>query len=294
MIYTTVNITDIPKKNMHSNKISVFGSSGFIGSNFVKMFSDETICVNRESNKSVTNNILYLISTTHNYHIFDDPKLDINTNLCKFIDVLESFRINNPDGIFNFVSSWFVYGMNCSMNTKETDFCDPRGFYSITKRTAEQLLICYCETFNLKYRILRLTNIIGENDKNASLKKNAIQYMIDLLKENKTVKIYDNGTHIRDPMHVYDACKAIKSVILNAPPNEIVNISNSQPISIKEIIDYSNKKLNSKSEIQSINPPDFHKIVQVKNVCLNNDKLVSYGYKPSINTYESLDTLLKR
>ena len=61
--------------------------------------------------------------------------------------------------------------MNASLDTKESDYCDPTGFYSITKRAAEQLIISYCNTFNLKYRILRLTNIIGENDKKVSSQK---------------------------------------------------------------------------------------------------------------------------
>lgn len=285
---------DILDQIMINDKISIFGSSGFIGSNFVKLFPTSVVQISKESNISSTDNVLYFISTTHNYHIFDNPYLDIETNLNKLISVLEEFRKNNKTGVFNFISSWFVYGMNCTLDTKESDYCIPTGFYSITKRAAEQMLICYCETYNINYRILRLTNIIGENDANASLKKNAIQYMIDLLKKDKLVKLYDGGSHIRDPMHVHDACRAIHNVLQNAPVNEIINISNSKPISIKEIIDYSKEKLNSNSVIESINQPEFHKVVQVKNVCLNNNKLLSYGYKSQINTYEALDTILVR
>jgi len=293
-MYTLDIYIDIIKKIMQQNKISIFGGSGFIGNNFIKLYPNKCIQIDKTSNISKSNEILYFISTTHNYNIFDNPHLDINTNLNKLIDVLEEFKKNNPDGIFNFISSWFVYGLNCSLDTKETDYCDPTGFYSITKRAAEQMLICYCNTFNIKYRIIRLTNVIGANDQKASLKKNAIQYMLELLKENKPVKIYDNGEHIRDPMHVFDACHAINTIIKNAPTNEIINVSNTNPISIKTIIDYSKNKLNSTSQIESIDPPYFHKVVQVKNVCLNSDKLLSLGYKPSINIYDALDDLLIR
>lgn len=256
------------------------------------MYPSESIAIARSENKPMSSDVLYFISTTHNYYIFEKPHEDIDTNLNKLIDVLEAFRLNNPDGVFNFISSWFVYGMNCTMDTKESDYPDPTGFYSITKRAAEQMIICYCNTYNLKYRILRMTNIIGEGDKGVSAKKNALQYMIGLLKKNEPVKLYDNGSNIRDFMHVDDACRAIHKCISNSPTNTTVNISNREPMTIGELIRYSKEKLGSTSELISIEPPHFHKVVQVNNVCLNNDKLLSYGYTPSINTIEAVDRIL--
>jgi nucleoside-diphosphate-sugar epimerase len=247
----------------------------------------------KEQNEPESDNILYFVSTVHNYNIFTEPHKDINTNLNKLIDVLEACRAKNNDMVFNFVSSWFVYGMNCTMDTNESVPCDPTGFYSITKRAAEQMLICYCNTFGLKYRILRLTNIIGEGDMKASPKKNAVQHMIGLLKKNETVNLYNNGSNIRDFMYVEDTCRALKCCIDNSPTNEIINISNRDPHSIGSIIRYSKEKLGSSSELISIEAPHFHKVVQVQDVCLNNDKLLSYGYKPSINTFEAVDRILE-
>ena len=271
---------------------SIYGSTGFIGSRFMDMYPQESISIPRSQNKPMSTDVVYFISTAHNYYIFEKPHLDIDTNLNKLIDVLEEFRLNNPDGVFNFISSWFVYGMNSTMNTKESDYPDPRGFYSITKRTAEQMLICYCDTHKLKYRILRMTNIIGEGDKGVSTKKNALQYMMGLLKKNEPVKLYDNGENIRDYMHVDDACRAINLCVTNSPTNTITNISNRQPVTIGELVRYSKKKMGSTSEIHSIETPASHKVVQYVEVCLNNDKLLSYGYTPSINTIEAVDRIL--
>lgn len=182
--------------------------------------------------------------------------------------------------------------MNCSLDTKETDHCDPRGFYSITKRAAEQMLICYCNTFDINYRIMRMTNIIGGGDIKASSKKNALQYMINLLKRGDEVRLYDGGSNIRDFMSVIDACRAISVCMHNSPVNEILNISNSEPVTIGEVIHYCRDKLKSQSKIVSIEPPQFHKVVQVKDVCLNNDKLKNCGYIPSTHTFEAVDSLL--
>lgn len=273
--------------------ISIYGSTGFIGGRYSQMYSNAVVPVERDQNAPHSKDVLYFISTTHNYNIFTEPYKDIDTNLTKLISVLEECRKTDPNTVFNFVSSWFVYGMNCTLDTKETTVCDPRGFYSITKRAAEQMLACYCQTFGMKYRILRLTNIIGETDFGVSAKKNAVQHMIGLLKRNEPVKLYDDGSNIRDFMYVDDACRAIDVSIRNAPMNEIINISNSEPVSIGEIICYSKDKLGSQSELISIETPHFHQVVQVKDVCLNNEKLRSYGYEPSIHTMEGIDRILK-
>lgn len=276
-----------------NNGISVFGSTGFIGKRFCEINRTNCFRIDREDNRAKSDDVLYLISTTHNYNIFDKPFLDIETNLTKLIEVLENYRISGRKGIFNFVSSWFVYGMNATLDTKEEDICDPRGFYSITKRAAEQMLICYCETHGIKYRILRLTNIIGESDERVSSKKNAIQYMIGQLVEGNTVKLYDGGNVIRDFMYVDDACRAIKICLENAPPNQTVNISNNDPTTIKAVIERIHEKIESSSILEHVATPSFHKLVQIKDISLNNGKLLSYGYKQNTSLETAFDLILE-
>jgi nucleoside-diphosphate-sugar epimerase len=210
------------------------------------------------------------------------------------IDVLDTCRKSNLGNItFNYVSSWFVYGKTNELPANENSICNPTGFYSITKRAAEQLLISYCQTFNINYRIFRLTNIIGVDDKKVSKKKNALQYMINCLKTNDTISLYDGGVRIRDYMDVYDACRAMKIAMDNSDVNQIVNISNSEPNKIGDLIYYAKEKLNSKSIIQTIPSSDFHKIVQIEDMWLDNKKLLSYGYKKEYSAIQAIDKILE-
>ena len=160
------------------NDISVFGSTGYIGSTFCRMYPDKITPVPREEKNFSTDQALYFISTTTNQSVFKDLHVDIDTNLSLFIDILSKCR--DRDVIFNFISSGFVYG-NDVLDYKEWYSCNPTGFYSITKRTAEQLLISYCKTFGIKYRILRIGNVYGL-DKTVTPGKNVLGYMISLLR----------------------------------------------------------------------------------------------------------------
>lgn len=262
---------------------------GFIGSHFCQLYP----CIVNEKydftpKTENVSDILYMISTVDNYNVKTSPYLDINTNLITLINVLENIK-NNKNIVFNFVSSWFVYG-RVSSPVSEESICDPKGFYSITKRTAEQLLISYCETYGIKYRILRLGNVLGLGDTKISKKKNATTWIIKEMKNNNPVEIYDNGSTIRDYIHVKDACKAIKLIIDTGETNTIYNIGNGIPISLNEIINHV-KTLGSTSQIISIPTSDFHKIVQVDKMYMNIDKIQNLGYKQDFDIYKTVEEL---
>jgi nucleoside-diphosphate-sugar epimerase len=274
--------------------ISVFGATGFIGNRFCSLYADDVIPIPRDSKSPQTEDVLYFISTIHNYNIFTDPHLDIDTNLTLLVEVLENCRKNNPEGtVFNFISSWFVYGKTPHLPVSERDACNPKGFYSITKRAAEQLLISYCETYNMKYRILRLANVYGTGDNKVSKKKNALQYMIDEVANNRDINLYDGGVHVRDFIYVDDVCSALKLCVEKAPINQIINIGTGVPTSIGEAMGYVREELGSTAKFNHVEPPHFHNVVQVKNMYLDVTKLKDLNFVPQYDIKRGLDKLLE-
>ena len=267
--------------------ISVFGASGFIGSKWMELYSDASFAEERSSISSKYKDILYFRGTNSNYSVFKDPTLEVKTNL---LLLTEMFKNLTPEHSFNLISSWFVYGKNnCEIN-KESDCCNPKGFYSIAKLSQEQLLESYCETFNIKYKILRLCNIIGK-DKNATSQKNATEYMISKLRNNEEVNVYE-GDNYRNFLNVEDACRAIKLITDNGQET-IYNIGSKESTRMIDIIDYCKNKLNSKSKINVIESPKFHQQVQAKNFHMNIDKLESLGFKPKYSLEDTLNILCK-
>jgi len=264
------------------NKISVYGGTGFIGGRFCELYDDVVVKIDRDDNASKSNNILYFISTVDNYNIHTDLKKDINTNLVKLVEVLEYIKQHKDtnDFVFNFVSSWFVYGQNNEIPFKEdTSKCNPTGFYSITKLCAEQLLVSFCQTFNIKYRIFRLANVIGEGDNKISNKKNALQFLIREAVNNNSLPLYYGGEVLRDYIYVDDVCDAIKICLDKAPTNEIINIGSGTPYRFIDIINKAIDYSKSSSIIDHIEPTKFHSIVQVRHSYLDTTKLQSYGFE---------------
>lgn len=275
---------------VNRSNLQIFGGNGFVGSAFVRK---NPLCIVKQRNDHVVDkdkDILYLISTVTNYNVKTNPYIDIETNLILLMKILSQYQ--NSDKIFNFISSWFVYG-NTQMPATEESICDPTGFYSITKRCAEQLLISYCQTFNIKYRILRLANIAGHGDNKASAQKNALQYMINQLKQNLDINLYEGGNMYRDYIHVNDAVDAIDLILDKGEINSIYNVGNGIPLLMKDLIEYAKQLIGGTGRINYMDVPQFHKIVQVHSQWMKNDKLKSLGYEPKYDMKSIIEDMIR-
>ena len=269
--------------------INVLGK-GFVGGRYAEL-TPKVIVNERNDYEVKSNEVLYFISTIDNYNVHTNPYLDIETNLTTLIKTLESCK--GKDVTFNFISSWFVYG-DVPLPAKETAHCDPKGFYSITKRAAEQLLISYCETFGMNYRILRLPNVLGETDTKVSKKKNALQYMLRQVQNNETLSLYDGGHAVRDFLYVDDVVQAINLILQKGNLNEIYNIGSGESVSVRTCIDYAIEKSGSTSKIEVIEPAKFHKVVQTVNMEIDNTKIKELGFLPKYTIYDIIDRLLEK
>jgi nucleoside-diphosphate-sugar epimerase len=282
--------------------VNVFGGYGFVGSEYCRVSKDSIIKNFRDNYEVQSADCVYLISTVDNYNVHFDNQVDINTNLVVLMKVLDSYRKyierTGEKGTFNFISSWFVYGKDSGFGTgsygiSENDSCDPKGFYSITKRCAEQLLMSYCETFGLNYRILRLANVLGKEDKKVSAKKNALQYLLGELKANRPVELYDSGYFYRDYIDVRDCAKAIDLVVRKGELDSIYNIGNGKPIIFRDVIRYARDAIDSGSEIRTIEQKEFHKKVQSsRSFFMDNTKLMTLGYRPEFSINQTIDNII--
>jgi len=281
--------------------VNVFGGYGFVGSEYCNV-AKGWIKNYRDNYQVRSANCVYFISTVDNYNVHVDSLLDINTNLVVLVKVLDEYRKyvkeTGENGCFNFISSWFVYGQDSGFGEgargiPETDSCDPKGFYSITKRCAEQLLMSYCETFGLNYRILRLANVLGKEDKKVSAKKNALQYLLAEIASNRPVDLYDSGYFYRDYIDIRDCARAIDLVVQQGEINSIYNIGNGKPIIFRDIVRYARDAMDSASELRTIEQKEFHKKVQSsRSFFMDNSKLRGLGYRPNYDIQKTVDDII--
>lgn len=269
--------------------ISLFGGTGFIGSSYSRLSHNKIDIVDRFDPNPTFSNVLYAIGTTDNYNIFQNPTLDIESNLIKLIEDLELIRSKFRDFTFNYLSSWFVYGEGSELPLKESYECRPKGFYSISKYSAEMFIRSYCETHDIKFRIFRLANVFGDTDRGVSKKKNALQHLINEIKKGNNIEVYEGGDFVRDYIDIRDVVSALDIAIESAPLNSILNIGTGVPSRFIDLLERAKSDFSSESQFIFIQTPDFHKKVQVRDAYLDTTTLKSLGFN---HRYNILDEIL--
>ena len=271
------------------SKISVFGATGFVGSRFRALYPEEVHAEARDAEDPACDDVLYLISTTHNYHVSENLELDIQTNLTHLMRVLE--RCRTRDVTFNFVSSWFVYGEQAELPVAESAVCRPDGFYAITKKCAEDLLASFCRTFGKRYRILRLSNVYGPGDR-VSARKNGLQFMIQRLVRDEPVELFGGGEATRDYLYVDDVCRALKLCLDRAPLGEVLNVGSGAPLAVGELVEYCRAQVGSKNRVERVETPAFRRQVQARDFWLDVTRLERLGFAPSVDFRSGLDRVM--
>ena len=242
--------------------IAVFGSTGFIGNRFCEMYPDITARVPREERSTNADQILYLISTTHNYN---DYSHDVETNELVLAQVLENLK---PDQTFNFASSWFVY--------------NPSGNYSFSKMQAEEKVEWYCEREGIPYRVFRFANVFGSGDK-YSEQKNALQHLINRLRHNIGIELYYDGIFYRNYIHVDRLCNILFQIMNKEETiGKFMNTGSKESVIFRDLIEMAHIVLGSKSKIErKENIPELHKKVQMKNFKMDMEYLAGLMELPT-------------
>lgn len=256
--------------------LSIYGGTGIIGSYYIGLHGGQLIP--RNQLEPLSDNVLYLISTTSNNYF--NPLIHTDTNIdCLMKRMIACHQVGIKT--FNFISSWFVYGPSDG-KMKENNNCNPKGLYSITKHCAEQLVIDFCSYHGIQWKILRLANIYGGPDKSSG-QRNALHYMIQELKANRSVQ----GTWglSRDFLHIYDTCRAIELICNNGKNNSIYNIGSGYSTLQSDCLEFCKKVLGSTSDISFRSHGANEQSLVMSLDC---NRIQSLGFRPLISMEEGL------
>jgi len=174
------------------------------------------------------------------------PEKYYDANLRGTLNILNlASHINVDSLVFSSTSS--VYGGNKN-SSKETDNLNPISPYANSKLLAEKICKLHSISNNLNVSILRYFTVYGE----AGRPDMSILRFIDNIFNGNPITIYGDGNQERDFTYIEDVCEAtFKSSRL--VDFNILNIGNSKPVKLNDIVNIIEKKLNKKAKI--INEP---------------------------------------
>ena len=215
----------------------------------------------------------------------ENPVLYQEVNCLGTQNILEEMKLHNvKNGAF--VSSSSVYG-----NCKEVPFKEDMVVdfaispYAATKKANEVMAHVYHKLYDMNIIMLRFFTVYGPKQRPDL----AINKFTRLMLEDKEIPMFGDGTTSRDYTYVDDIVEGvIKScdyVMNNKDVYEVLNIGNSSPISLREMIDVIANVLGVEPKINQLpmQPGDVEKtyadISKAK-------KLI--GYEPKVTFEEGI------
>ena len=165
------------------------------------------------------------------------------------LEVMKEYGVKN----LVMASSSSVYGNNKKVPFKETDIVDYAiSPYAATKKSNEVMTHVYHKLFNMNVIMLRFFTVYGPRQRPDF----AINKFTRLMLNDEEVTMFGDGTTSRDYTYIDDIVSGIYSsinyVLNNKDVYEIVNLGNSSPVSLKEMINTIAEVLDKEPKIKEM------------------------------------------
>ena len=223
--------------------------------------------------------IIHLAGQTSHAKSFENPIYDIDINAKSTLCILETIRSNNLNCKFILGSTFIVIGKPTQLPVNEETPCFPTTIYGTNRLASENYCKIYHDVHGLDTVIFRITNSFGPREQYLTT-KNAINHLIFKAFKGMEITIYNNGKFFRDLIYVDDVISAIKSILLKGQSGNLYWISSNTKTWFYELGEILEKLTDT--PVVYIDPPQYTKQVDVGNFLVDNSKLCSLGWKPSI------------
>mgnify|MGYP000197385963 FL=1 len=251
-------------------KVVITGGAGFIGSHLVDFLIDagnEVLVIDNLSIGRVEN-------ITHH---LDNPSFDfLKADIVDYEAIESSFRevdwvfhlaamadivpsIENPteyyksnvNGTFNvlqacrkynikkivYTASSSCYGIPDEYPTKELAEIRPQYPYALTKNMGEQLVMHWCQLYNLPAVSLRFFNVYGPRARTSGTYGAVFGVFLAQKIANKPFTVVGDGNQTRDFTFVSDIVNALIAAVSSDISGEIINIGSNDTYSINRLVE---------------------------------------------------------
>ncbi|MEH6683710.1 MAG: NAD-dependent epimerase/dehydratase family protein [Qipengyuania sp.] len=195
--------------------------------------------------------VVHLAAQAGVRHSIEHPRSYLESNLVGTFELLEAARAYPPQHML-LASTSSAYGANTEMPYRETMKADhPLSFYAATKKATEAMAHSYAHLFDLPVTMFRFFTVYGPWGRPDM----ALFKFTRAMLEGGPIDVYNHGEMMRDFTYVEDLVEAVRRLI-DAPPVRpqgpqdiaegdslspvapwrVVNIGNSQPVQLGDMI----------------------------------------------------------
>ena len=235
--------------------------------------------------------IFHFAGQLTSYESFERPFYDVDVNSKSTLAILEAIRELEKPCRFVLGSTFWVVGKPSYLPINEETPCYPLNIYAADRLASEQ----YCKIYNSVYKlntvVMRLTNTFGIREQHDNPRKAALNYLLYRGYKGQTVPIYSEGKIFRDYIYISDAVSAAEAIMEKGEAGECYFVGTGKGTWFYDIAKCIEEL--TRGKVVYIEPPDFHKRIDVGNIVINNSKIKSLGWDWKITVKEGLEKTLE-
>lgn len=165
-----------------------------------------------------------------------NPFPDIDINIKGSAVLLEACKTHNNDVKLVYTGTRGEYGPAVKLPVSEDASINPKGIYELSNLTAQKLFKIYNDNHGIRSITLRLTNIYGERAQMKHHRFGVANWFIRQAVDNETIKVFGDGSILRDFLYVDDTVDAIwMCALCEKAYGEVLNVGRDRPSSFLEL-----------------------------------------------------------
>ncbi len=153
---------------------------------------------------------------------------------------------------------------------KEEYRLNPKTFYGHSKLLIESQIQFFNKSKGLPYIIIRPSNAYGKYQR-SDKPQGFIAVAFNRIENEQPIKIYGDGSIVRDYMHVSDIAYALSSIIKHDVQNQVINLGSGVGTTLMEILTLLEEHIKKKPILDFVEKRD----VDALRVILNIDRLTN-------------------
>ena len=250
------------------NKLNflIIGSNGFIGSNITSYLENKGHTI-LKSNRIDSKSDFDWNNKKIDYCIHCASTLIPSSSSEEFYN--EYFNLIEPTFFvidrceerkipFIFISSGGAIYADSDNYISEKSIVSPSTFYGISKHIIESYIFEKAKQ-ELKYMILRPTNVYGRNIENINKNQGFIENSVFSMINDETIKLFGDTSNERDYIYIDDFVKGLFQLIRNANLNTIYNVGSGHLCSLNDLIKKISQILGKEASISILDEREFDK-----------------------------------
>lgn len=234
-----------------------------------------------------------LAGQTSHLDSMSDPRTDLEINAASQLSILEACRKHNTSIKIVFASTRQLYGKPQYLPVDEKHPVRPVDVNGINKLAGEWYHLLYNNVYGIKASALRLTNTYGPGMRVRDARQTFLGIWLRQLIEGNPVKVYGDGTQVRDFNYVDDVVEAmLAAAVTPSAYGDVYNLGSAERVSLKDLA-AELVSLAGTGRHELVPFPADRKAIDIGDYYSDFSKAkAAFGWEPKVALREGLDRTL--